>query len=112
MKVAEFDEGGGATTITFQNNKEVRGFQIFIVPYGAPQVTEERFRKDVPSGIRKQPTDLIIDGAVASMFFSNNIAFGDTREVWFIKNNFLYEVTTLKSLDDWLLQILQTWKFL
>lgn len=46
------------------------------------------------------------------MFFSKNIALGDTREVWFIKNGYLYEVTTLKSLDAWLTQILQTWKFL
>jgi hypothetical protein len=36
---------------------------------------------------------------------------GDTREVWFIKGGFLYEVTTYKQLDTWLAQILQTWQF-
>lgn len=112
MEVTEFDEGGGASTITFQNTGEVKGFQIFIVPYGAPQVSAERFHKDVPSGVREQSTNLTIDGAVADMFFSKNITLGDTREVWFIKNGYLFEVTTLKSLDAWLTGIIQTWKFI
>ena len=37
---------------------------------------------------------------------------GDAREVWFIKNGFLYEVTTYKELDAWLASIMQTWKFI
>jgi hypothetical protein len=32
----------------------------------------------------------------------------DTREVWFIYNAFLYEVTTYNELDAWLQAILQS----
>lgn len=112
MKVTEFDEGDGARTITFENVAGVKGFQIFIVPYGAQQVSVERFRKDVPSGMREQSTDLLIDGSVANAFFSNNIALGDTWEVWFIKNGYLFETTVPKVLGPWLSDILVTWKFI
>ena len=59
-----------------------------------------------------QPTDVIVDGAHATMFFGNNAIMGDTREVWFIRGGFLYEVTTYKELDTWLGGIMRTWKFI
>ena len=37
---------------------------------------------------------------------------GDTREVWLIHRDFLYEVTTYKPLDAWLTPILQILKFI
>src|SRR3990167_8204177 len=51
LEVKEYDEGGGASTITFQNVAAAQGFQIFVVPYHDPQVSEERFHTDVPSGV-------------------------------------------------------------
>jgi len=109
----EYSEGKG-TTIAFENQKTRRGFQIFVVPYGENQITPERFKSDVPSGVIEDQKDIIlIDGITrASMFYSQNMAMGDTREVWFIKNGFLYEVTTYRELDAWLSSIIQTWKFL
>ena len=56
--------------------------------------------------------ETMIDGVPAKSFFGYNDAMGDTREVWLIHGGFLYEVTTYKSLDDWLTLILQTWKFI
>lgn len=43
---------------------------------------------------------------------SKDAVLGDTREVWFIRNGYLYEVTTLKPLEGWLQDIVQTWKFI
>ena len=98
LTVGENDEGGGAMTITFQNEKEVRGFQIFIVPYAEPQVSEARFKQDIPSGVRTDFSNITVDGVVGASFNSTNAMLGETREVWFIRDGFLYEVTTLKSL--------------
>lgn len=112
LSVTEHAEGGGAMTITFQNVGDSTGFQIFIVPYTGTQVSEERFRRDEPSGIRKSLTTVSVDGAVAAAFYSANTMLGETREVWFLHGGYLYEVTTLKSLDSWLASILATWKFL
>lgn len=112
LQMQEYEEEDGARTIIFENPKTLQGFQIFITPYGSSAVTQERFNLDVPSGIYKLPTDVIVDGTAATMFFSENMVMGETREVWFIKNGFLYEVTTYKPLDQWLGAIMRTWKFL
>lgn len=112
LAVSTFDEGGGASTITFQNVERAEGFQIFIVPYNESQVSEQRFKQDVPSGVRESLSNITVDGATAAAFYSTNTALGATREVWVVHGGFLYEVTTLKPLDTWLTAIIQTWKFL
>ena len=112
MTVKEFDEGGGAATITFEDAVNGSGFQIFILPYAESQVSEERFLLDVPSGVRNNPVDIQVDGVMATSFSSTNASLGDTWEVWFIHEGFLYELTTLKPLENLLDKIVQTWKFL
>ena len=112
LSVNERLEGEGAITITFQNIQGGQGFQIFIIPYSKSQVDEERFKKDIPSGTRTDLVDVEVDGAVGASFYSMDSFLGETKEIWFVKNNFLYEVTTLKSLDNWLSQIIQTWEFI
>lgn len=112
LSVKEYKESGGAQTITFSDNQDEYSFQIFVLPFKENQVTEKRFKMDVPSGVLKEPVDVMIDSIRATAFFSTNAIMGDTREVWFIKNGFLYEVTTYKELDTWLAGIMQSWKFL
>ena len=112
LSVSEHPEGGGASTVTFQNVDEAKGFQIFIVPYGEPQVSEARFKKDEPSGVRTNFSNMTVDGAVGAAFDSTDVNLGETREVWFIRGGYLYEVTTLKPLDTWLDGIMQTWQFI
>jgi len=112
MVVNKFDEGAGASTITFENIEKGVGFQIFIVPYGGTQIDEGRFLRDVPSGIRQNPSELYIDGVLANSFYSKNLGLGDTWEVWFIYKGFLYEVTTFREQSDWLSQIMKTWSLL
>ena len=107
----EIDEGGNASTITFQNPAEGKGFQIFVVPYEGEQVSEERFRQDIPSHVRKNTEEVIVDGGKGAAFYSTDLGLGDTREVWFIKNGYLFEVTTLKALEADLLEMLRTWEW-
>jgi hypothetical protein len=111
LKVSTFDEGGGATTITFQNPEKGQGFQIFIVPYGESQVSEQRFKYDEPSGVRNNLKNIVVDGASGDAFYSTDATIGETREVWVVHGGFLYEITTHKLLDAWLGGILQTWRF-
>lgn len=110
--VSEQFEVGGVITIVFENIKEQKGFQVFIVPYTESQISEERFKKDVPSGIRKNIEDITIDGTSAVAFYSTDQYLGDMREVWFIANGFLYEVSTIKSYEKTLSDILLTWIFI
>lgn len=112
LSVEEYDEGGGASTITFQNIDSGLGFQIFIVPYYEDKITDERFYRDVPSGVRENLENKDVDGAMAAFFDSQNVLLGQTKEVWFINDGFLYEVSTIKDLESWLLEIMETWQFL
>ena len=112
FEVKEISEGEGAVTIVFQDVKEGKGFQIFILPYILAQVSEERFKKDIQSGVRTDSVDITIDGAIGASFVSKDATLGETREIWFINNNFLYEVTTLKPLETQLFEIMQTWSFI
>ena len=108
----EIDEGGNASTIVFQNPEEGKGFQIFVVPYNGEQVSEERFRQDIPSGVREKTEEIIVSGAKGVAFYSQDPFLGDTREVWILHGGYLYELTTFKAYEAELQTVLQTWRFL
>lgn len=112
LALQSYDEGSGATTFTFQNADGSQIFQIFVVPYVQQQIEKWRFQLDTPSGVIMQPQDVLVGNTRATMFFSNDAVLGDTREVWFLKNGYLYEVTAPKALDVWLSQIMATWQFI
>lgn len=112
LAVREYDDGTSASTITFESATGTRGFEIFVVPYGKDFISTEQFKKDAPSGVMNQPLDVIVDGTRATMFYGKNAVMGDTREVWFIKNGYLYEISTYRNLDEWLSKIMETWKFI
>jgi hypothetical protein len=114
-KMKTYDEGNGATTVTVIDgtDSDGTGFQIFVSPYGQRQVSAAVFKADEPSGVIKDRTNIIIAGDTqATKFFGENSIMGNTSEVWFVKNGYLYEVTTYKEYDAWLSQIMQTWRFI
>ncbi|TSC55464.1 MAG: hypothetical protein Greene041679_607, partial [Parcubacteria group bacterium Greene0416_79] len=111
LTVREYDDGTSASTITFEDAREGKSFQIFVVPYKEEYITGEQFKKDIPSGIIEEATDIVIDGVRATVFFSKDNILGDTREVWFIKDGFLFEITTRRELDSWLAALMKSWRF-
>jgi hypothetical protein len=46
-----------------------------------------------------------------NLFRQEDAAMGQTYEVWFIHDHFLFEVSTYKELEPGLNQILATWRF-
>jgi hypothetical protein len=110
MTVQSYSEGGSAMTFTF--TEAGKAFQVFVVRYREPQVTEERFRMDNPSGVQKDLKNVTIDGVSAAAFYSENAAVGETAEVWFVHGDYLYEVTAPKALAGRLSDIMQSWMFL
>ena len=112
LTVKTYDEGKGASTITFQNVATAQGFQMFIVPYAAAQISKARFMQDEPSGVMQSPLNVAIGGAPATSFYSTNALLGDTAEIWFIYGGYLYEVTAPKSEAAWFSGIMNTWQFI
>ncbi len=111
LSVRANSQVGGRTTFIFENAKNVRGFQIFVQPYGESTITEEQFKRDAPSGVRKESRHINIDGAAGGSFFSMDENLGETAEAWFLKSGILYEATTLKSLAPMLTEVLDSWQF-
>lgn len=112
LEISRYDEGGNSETIVFQKPNEQVGFQIFVTPYFEAEITTERLQKDVRSGAIEEPTEVIIGGGQrALVFWGNDPIVGRLREVWFIHDKYLYEVTAYAELDSWLAEILETWKF-
>jgi hypothetical protein len=87
-------------------------FQVYLSPYSDSQITDARFKLDEPSGVKIDPTDATVDSARGIEFFSNAPRLNDTREVWFIHDGLLCEVTTYKELDTCLQPILHSWQFI
>jgi len=112
QSIKEYREGGGAITISFQNTETFEGFQIFIVPYEQNEITEARFRQDVPSGVRNNEASVTLDGAAGVVFESEDVALGQTYEVWVLHFPFLFEITTLKGQEQLLQSVLNTWEFI
>lgn len=106
-----YEEAEGETLV-FIDSEQKKEFQIFITPFTEEYISEERFRLDVPSGVIKDKQDVLVGGVQGTIFFSENSFLGGTRELWFIHNGFLYEITTYDELDSWLADIMKTWRFL
>jgi len=114
LQVKEFDEKNGSWTIVFEDAVMQKGFQIFILPYYEEEITMERIQMDVQGGGIREPKEALIgdDGNVCALiFWSDGSILGETREVWFIHDGLLYEVTAPAELDVWLAEIMKTWRF-
>ena len=111
--VIEFSEAENTDTILVRKKDSKESFQIFINPFDEPgPLTKERVLEDLPDLIIKNPEQRVLkNGAVALIFFSEEPSIGTTREIWFIYNNYLYQVSTYKELDSLVASILSTWRF-
>ena len=113
----KFQEGEEGSTILVQKTPSTgsgqAAFQIFISPFDEPgPLTAERVKQDLPDLIIKNPEQRVLkNGAKALIFFSEEPSLGQTREIWFVHNNFLYQISTYKELDSLVADILSTWEF-
>lgn len=119
----KFGEGEDGDTILVQKQGSKEGFQIFISPFDEPgPLTEERVKQDLPDLKMESPEQRVLkitvdsgssapSGVEGLIFFSEEASLGKTREIWFIQNGFLYQVSTYKEFDSLVAKILETWRF-
>ncbi len=112
LQVNQYNEGGGARTVVFQNPAGAQGFQVYITPYAQDVVDTTQFKKDEPSGVQLAPKAVSIDGAKGTSFYCKEASLGDTAEIWFIHDGYLYEVSTFKAGAPLLNDVMQSWEFL
>lgn len=119
LAIARYSEGQATETILIEpkdGNEDLSQprFQMFVTPYLENIITEDRIKKDISSGVVQEPTEIKIGAnrnIPALMFKSSDPVLGDTREVWFLQNGYLFEVTTSLQHDAWLAHILDTLQF-
>jgi hypothetical protein len=90
------------------------GVQIVISSYGSnADITADTIRQDIPSlAITGQQVLEVGSTGKGLAFMSNNPAFGDTsREVWFVFNKNLYQISTYAAYDAFLKGLFGTWQF-
>ena len=112
FSVTEYPEPVTKLTTVFEDPASDFTFQVHVLPYGDAQITETRLKLDIPSGIMRNPLDIMVGGVRATMFESEDASLGATREVWFLNGGFLYEVTTPLAHDAALSEIMRSWEFI
>ena len=68
-----YKEEGNALTATFEDDAVDQEFEVFAVPYEGQQITTQRFKMDEPSGVYKEPHEVLIDGVCATGFSETTI---------------------------------------
>lgn len=117
LKTSNFIEGNGEQIQFSGLNGD--WFQIYITPWDeGDTITPERIKKDIPDMVIKEPQQVILGprqkegvGPHALIFLSKDSSLGETREVWFVMNGNLYQLTTYKRLDTVVGKVLSTLVF-
>lgn len=107
-------KGGGETILVESSDKKI-GIQMLISPYGSDvDITEAMIRSDIPNmKVSDVQTVEIGPNRKGLAFMSDNSAFGGaSREVWFVFNGNLYQISTYAEFDELLKGLFGTWTFL
>jgi hypothetical protein len=99
-------------TLLFKGNQNTRNFQIHISSFDGTTLDVARIKRDIPSLDVEQPEKIAIDGAQGVAFLSKEAGSAlVTREIWFVHDSKIYQVSTFKDFDQEMVSILSTWKW-
>ncbi len=89
------------------------GFQIYMTPFDEPEkkFTLERLQQELPDVIIEDPQPIVIQDTGIGIAFISGDESGQTREVWFVYKNTLYQITMPINFDEAFKKILNTWTF-
>ncbi|MFA6050580.1 MAG: hypothetical protein WC761_05280 [Candidatus Paceibacterota bacterium] len=103
----------GVDTIVFENDKS-EGIQIVISPFDdVKELTKSMIQADIPDmEISDEQTVEIGDNHKGLAFKSDNDSFnGESREVWFVFQGKLFQISTYERFDELLQEMFATWSF-
>lgn len=106
-------EGQGDTILVESEDKKV-GIQMILSPYGSDvDITAALVQADIPNMKVSDPQTVEIGMSRRGLAFrSDNPAFGgQSREVWFVFEGTLYQISTYAAYDEFLKGLFGTWKF-
>lgn len=118
FEAREFEGAEGGQTVVLEDphasSSEPVGIQIAIspAPEGLEDVTQDVIKESLPDLQIRDAQPVEVGAHKGLAFKSDNDAFnGDSREVWFVYNGNLYQISTYARLDELLKQMFTTWQF-
>lgn len=118
MVVSNFQEGRYGEVILIQgkddSKKDSAWVQVFALPFDEKGlVTPQRIHKDLPELEIDNPKYVVIgkNKFKALIFWSNESGLGKTREIWFERNGYLFQITTIYKYERILGEMLETISF-
>lgn len=114
LKVSEFrssDDSGDVVRIGEED--QAVGLQIFITPFDEDltTLTVDRIKQDVPSLTVLDPQDVTLGSNGKGVAFMDGTGTTSNRQIWFVADKHLYQVTAPASFDGTLKSIMNTWTF-
>lgn len=110
ITVSSFREGVG-DMVLMQSKDAKTSAQIFIIPFDEKgPITSARILKDLPGLVIKNEKKGVIGGSVAVAFLGKHESLGNTYEIWFVKDESLYQIMTKIETAQFLIDIMKTWK--
>ena len=114
FNASELDDDSGHTVL-IQKSGVREGFQIYLTLFDeSGPITPERIKQDWPDMVVNSPQQVLIGekkDIPALIFLSKHESLGDVREVWFVVNGFLYQLTAYADMDNFIGPITETLTF-
>lgn len=94
-----------------KSTEPAREMQLYIIPYRGTQISSAQIAKDTRGQAVGTPAEVVLGSGIRGLVFeTDDTVFGRLREVWFILNGHLIEVTTNMENDQWLAEVMATLK--
>ncbi|KKS33122.1 MAG: hypothetical protein UU95_C0040G0001 [Parcubacteria group bacterium GW2011_GWC2_42_12] len=108
--------GDASEVVLVQNIAKNIGIQILITPNDESDsdITAEAIHEKIPDLKISEPQEVLVgENRKGLAFKSDNEAFGGTsREVWFIFNGNVYQISAYAEFDELLKGLFGTWEFM
>ncbi len=105
---------GGGKRILVESTEPKKGFELVVLPFDEQGIlTAERIRADIPDAVLENEKSVSVgqENIPAIAFNSNDENIGQTYEVWFTYEGYLYEALTYPEFAGDMEEILKTWQF-
>ena len=110
----EQNQQNSSVIVSVVDAKTSVGFQVEASPFDDADttITIDRIRRDLPDLAISQAEPINIAGSKPGLAFVSTHGSQLTREVWFAKDGYIYQITAPLEFDAVTKKMLTTWKFI
>jgi len=109
-----FSNSPESTTLLLQHPDKRASLQIVVTQLDEPiTLTADYIRQELPQYPVNNPEPVRLGGKKRGVVFaSENEKFGESREIWFTRNQVLYQISSYKAFDPFVKAIFSSFTFL